>query len=140
MTNVTYLSASVQGAPLSAGVSLLNCVPRLSFDPLLVKSIYARLPLPEAEDLICRFLEDIALRLDQLQRGLAARNTADMVRPARRVVLAARQLGLIEVAESAQHVVTCLSLDDGVALEAVMARLERAFDVAVNEVWNLREM
>jgi len=121
-------------------VSMLRCTARMAFDPEPVQRIYGRLPLHEAEELICRFLEDIALRLDYLQHGLAIRDAAVMARPARRVALAATQLGLLEVADSAQHVRHCLSLDDGVALEAVLARLERAFDVAVNEVWNLREM
>ena len=90
--------------------------------------------------MICNFLEDIALRLDQLQKGLATRDVAAMARPIRRVALAAHQMGLLEVAESAGHVRQCLSLNDGVALEAAMARLERAFDLAVNEVWNLRDL
>lgn len=140
MTNVTYLSSPKQAGSQPAGVALLNCAARLHFDPAPVKRIYDRLPLHEAEDLICRFLEDIALRLDQLQRGLAGHDVDQMMRPARRVALAAGQMGLLEVAESAKHVRHCLGLNDGVALEAVMARLERAFDVAVNEVWNLREM
>ena len=90
--------------------------------------------------MICRILEDIAVQLDELQTGLASRKTDHMRRPARRAALAARQIGLTEVAQSAQHIENCLTQTDVVALEAVMARLERAFDLAVNEVWNLREI
>ncbi|WP_333711988.1 Hpt domain-containing protein [Yoonia sp.] len=138
MSNVTHLSDPMTRLPVPSGVAMLRCSAPPAFDPEPVQRIYARLPAQEAEDLICRFLEDIALRLDYLQQGLAQQNLPEMARPARRVALAARQLGLLEVADSAGHVQNCLGLNDGVALEAVMARLERAFDVAVNEIWNLR--
>ena len=140
MSNVTYLSTRPSGAPQPEGVAVLHCVAPLYFDPEPIKGVYARLPAHEADDMICRFLEDIALRLDQLQKGLAARDVAAMARPVRRVALAAHQMGLLEVAESAGHVRKCLTLNDGIALEATMARLERAFDLAVNEVWNLRDL
>lgn len=138
MTNVTHLSDPMTAMPVRSGIAMLRCAAQVAFDPEPVQRIYARLPSHEAEDTICRFLEDIALRLDFLQQGLAQQNLADMTRPARRVALAAKQLGLLEVADSAGHVQNCLTLNDGVALEAVMARLERAFDVAVNEIWTLR--
>jgi hypothetical protein len=138
MSNVTNLSDPMTRLPVQSGVAMLRCSAPLAFDPEPVQRIYARLPSHEAEDTICRFLEDIALRLDYLQQGLAQQDLSEMARPARRVALAAKQLGLLEVADSAGHVQNCLTLNDGVALEAVMARLERAFDVAVNEIWNLR--
>lgn len=137
---MTYFSVPADRRAQSGGVYLLDCKAPVAFDPLPVKCIYARLSAQEAEDLICRFLEDIALRLDLIQRGLAASDPVKMLRPARRVQLAAGQIGLREVAESAGHLRTCLAQHDGIALQAVMARLERAFDIAVNEVWNLREM
>ena len=140
MTNVTYLRSPSTDATHPTYAPALQFVASSAFDPVPVQAVYDRLPMGEAEDLICRFLEDIALRLDQLQAGLSGQMWSEMARPARRIALAAHQLGLLEVAESAQHVRQCLGQADGVALEAVMARLERAFDVAVNEVWNLREM
>ncbi len=140
ISNVTYLSTRPSGASQPEGVAVLQCVAPFCFDPEPIKGIYARLPACEAEDMICRFLEDIALRLEQLQNALAARDVAAMARPIRRVALAAHQMGLLEVAESAGHVRRCLTLNDGGALEATMVRLGRAFDLAVNEVWNLRDL
>jgi len=139
MTNVTELSAYAQAASQTG-----DLLPRVrtfdaAFDPGPVNGIYRRLPLLEAEDLICRFLEDIARHLDRLQACLARGDQGGMSRPARRVELAARQIGLVELADSARHLRTCLDQQDGVALQAVIARAERAFDMAVNEVWNLRE-
>ena len=49
------------------------------------------------------------------------------------------QIGLTDVIEAAAHVARCAGQCDGVALSATVARLERAFDVAVTQVWRYRE-
>lgn len=140
MSNVTYLSTRPSGALQPEGVAELSSIAPLNFDPDPIRELYTRMPDQDAEDLICRFLEDIALRLDQLQEGLATRDAGAMMRPVTRVALAARHLGLLDVADSAEHVRVCLMEGDGIALQATMARLERAFDLAVTEVWNLRDL
>lgn len=112
---------------------------QMHFDPAPVRRIYAHKDRPAAEDLICRCLEDIAHCLDELQAGLGGSRFDRMVRPARRIALIAQHLGLCEVAVSARHVRNCLHQNDGIAIEATLARLERGFDLAVNAVWSLRD-
>ena len=124
----------------STDVVVLPCQHQLHFDPAPLVQLYAERDLNEAEEVICRMLEDIALRLDMLQRGLAAHDFIGMHKPAQRIGLVADQIGLTEVAVSAGHVGACLRQKDGVGLEATMARLERGFDVAVTEVWNFRDL
>lgn len=134
MKNVTQFPAPPQST--SNDVVVLGCIGQMHFDPAPLRDVFARESQPEAEEIICRMLEDIAVRLDALQRGLAACDFEIMVRPARRIALVASQIGLTEVVCAAQHVRTCLAQEDGVALEATIARLERGFDVAVNEIWS----
>ena len=124
----------------SPDVVLLHCPLHLQFDPAPLQRLFAYKELHIAEEVVCRMLEDIAQRLDMLQRGLAAHDFALMVKPVKRIGLIARQLGLIEVAVAAEHVRTCLDHTDGVAIEATMARLERGFDLAVTEIWNFRDL
>ena len=112
----------------------------MHFDPAPLNRLFAERATYEAEEVLCRVLEDIAMRLDTMQNALADSDFAKMVKPANRVTLIADQIGLTEVSIAAGHVATCLKQRDGVALEATMARLERSFDVAVSEVWNFREM
>jgi hypothetical protein len=118
----------------------LNCAMQLQFDPQPLHQLFAKNDVHVAEEVVCRMLEDIALRLDMLQRELTATAFAQMDKPARRVSLVARELGLTEVMNSAQHVRVCLSQGDAMALQATMARLERGFDVAVSEIWNFRNL
>lgn len=120
-------------------VVVLRCHDQLHFDPAPLSRLFSEKDAAEAEEVVCRVLEDIAMRLDMLQRELVDCDFAKMLKPARRIGMVADQIGLTEVSVAANHVATCLKQGDGVALEATMARLERSFDVAVSEVWNFRE-
>jgi len=44
----------------------------------------------------------------------------------------------VEVARAARHVSNCADQGDGIALEATLARLERAYDLAISEIWDFR--
>lgn len=138
METVTPFPPSVCAA--SSDVVVLNCPHQMHFDPAPLRRLFAEKDQRVAEEVVCRMLEDIALRLDMMQRGLAACDFGRMRRPARRIGHIADQIGLTEVAIAAAHVCRCLTQNDGVALEATMARLERGFDVAVSEIWNFREL
>ncbi len=138
MRNVTPFPAKTPGS--LQGVVVLNCPLDLLFDPGPLKRLFALKDWHIAEEAVCRMLEDMAFRLDQLQRGLAALDFVHMQQPARRIAFVAKELGLLEVATAANHLRQCLKQADGVALEAVMARLERGFDAAVSEIWTFRDL
>lgn len=137
MTNITHLNAHV--AEPDHDIVVLRCPDQLQFDPAPINRLFAQKTTAEAEEVVCRVLEDIAMRLDMMQTELRQSSFAAMLKPARRISLIAEQIGLTEVATAADHVANCLQQRDGIALEATMARLERGFDVAVSEVWNFRE-
>ncbi|MDO6590843.1 hypothetical protein DS901_10610 [Loktanella sp. D2R18] len=120
-------------------VITLRCpdLPQLNAVPL--QRLFATKSESEAEAIVCRVLEDLALRLDVLQKGLASQNLAMMLKPCRKIRLIAEQIGLTEIAITADHVQTCLRQADLTALAATLARLERSFDAAGNELWNFRQ-
>lgn len=137
MEHITPFPAAVATADL---VAVLRCPQQLHFDPVPLNRLFAEKDHHAAEDILCRMLEDIAMRLDMLQQGMAGYHFDVMQRPARRIELIADRIGLTEVAIAAGHVQTCIRNRDPVGLDATMARLERGFDVAVAEVWNFREL
>lgn len=137
MENITPFPAAVAA---SVDVAVLQCSHRMHFDPAPMIRLFAEKDPPVAEEIACRMLEDIAIRLDMLQHALGTRQFDTMQRPARRIELVADRLGLTEVAVAAGHVLACVRQGDIIALAATLARLERGFDVAVAEIWNFREM
>ena len=138
MTNVTPLPPPV--SVVSIDVVAPSGVVQPDFDTVPIIRLFSQHEQQVAESIVCRMLEDIAMRLDLLQCGLAEHSFSMMQRPAQRIGATAKQFGLSEVALAANHVRTCLLQNDGIALEATMARLERGFDVAVSEVWNFRNL
>ncbi len=138
MKNVTPFPVPVSAPP--PDVVVLSCHDQIHFDPAPLTRLFAERHADDAEEIVCRMLEDIAMRLDMLQRGLADHAFPAMERPARRIAAVADQIGLTEVAIAVGHVLTCLAQQDGIALDATMARLERGFDIAVSEVWGLRDL
>ena len=120
-------------------VTVLQCMRNPALDPGPLSEIYNDLGDKAAEETICRALEDIALRLNRLQDTRAIAGFADMVRQSHRLAAVAQGIGLTEVATAARHVATCAGQQNGVALEAVLSRLERGFDLAISQVWDFRD-
>ena len=120
-------------------VIILRCHDKVHYDgPMLARVMAGKSPVA-ADDMLCRILEHLAYWLDVLQQGVAADGWESCEKAARRIGLAASQIGLTGLAVAAGHVLVCLQARDPVALAATMGRLERAFDLAVAEVWSIRD-
>ncbi len=122
---------------MPSSVTVLDCGSPPRIDPIPLTTIYAEMGPDVAEDTICRVLEDIARRLNSLQKQRLDCKFAELVRPAQRVGAVARQIGLTEVSIAADHVATAADQSDPVALEATLQRLERGFDVAICQIWEV---
>lgn len=126
-------------APMPAvepAVTVLNCPAALRLDPEPLMQIFADQGEVAAEETVCRALEDLARRINDLQSPRERCAFAEIGKPVRRIAAIASQIGLIEVAIAAEGVAKTAQQRDGVALEATMARLERGFDSAISQVWN----
>jgi hypothetical protein len=137
---MTYHSPFLADAPARspAPVAVLRCRDEFNMDPVPLKALFAALPDHEAEDIVCRALEDIASRLNALQAARCVGAFANIATPAKRVAAVADQIGLTEISLVAGHTAKASAMECGVALGATMARLERVFDAAVNQIWDFR--
>ena len=128
-----------KSAPIRPQVSVLvlHCRQTASLDPCPVDHIFAVKGQAEAEEMICRVLEDIAHRLYALKVDHHAFD--QVAKPACRITQVAAQIGLTDVSRTAAHVATAARQADGVALSATLVRLERGFDIAVTEIWTFRD-
>jgi hypothetical protein len=125
-------------SPRLCEVVSLRCHERAQCDTAVLARAFADRPLCEAEDMLCSILESIAEWMDVLQQGQSGDSAK--VKAARRISLVAGQIGMTDVALVAGHVLYCVKSGDRTALAATIARLERAFDLAVTEIWNFREI
>lgn len=142
MVTVMDISIPFHTAPSApdCDIVVLRCHACAPFDRAALARVFADQPLSEAEDMLCRILENIAYWLDILQQDSACDPGAMAGKAARRISLVAGQIGLVGLAVAADHVGRCLKAGDDVALAATIGRLERAFDLAVSEVWTFRDL
>ncbi|MFN2306951.1 MAG: hypothetical protein ABR504_08240 [Paracoccaceae bacterium] len=117
-------------------VTLLDCRGLFDFDPRPLSELAAGSGRRAAEDIAPRVLEDLALRLGGLQTARQTADFAQLPKQALRIAAVGEQIGLCELACAARHVATSADQADGVAVEATSNRLERAFDLAVTQIWS----
>ncbi len=129
---------AVPHTPVTPSVGVLSYPSERALDPEPFSAIVAEKGPIEAEEIVCRVLEDIALRLDVLQMVVADHQFEPVSKQARRIEQVALGLGLLDVQNIAANTAQAATQMDGVAVHALVARLERAFDAAVTEVWAQR--
>ncbi|SEN31955.1 hypothetical protein SAMN04488003_11339 [Loktanella fryxellensis] len=119
-------------------VTVLECIRNPVIDPGPLSQIYRDLGERAAEETICQALEDLAIRLNRLQDLRSIAGFADLARQSDRMAVIALGIGLTEVVTAARHVADCARQTDSVALEATLSRLERGFDLAISQIWDIR--
>lgn len=103
-------------------------------------ALYASVGEVAAEEIICRAMEELALRLALIERAYAAGELAPLAKGARGLVAIADQVGMGLLARVAADVAVCAARVDGPALGAVLARLMRISDRSLTEVWDSADL
>ncbi len=91
-----------------------------------------------AEDVVCRAVEELSLRMAEVHRLHQACDFVDLRKTVRSLVGIADQVGLWVLARSAMNVVDCIDQGDPVALAATLDRLFRIGERSLAAVWDLQ--
>ncbi|QJF49855.1 hypothetical protein [Roseobacter ponti] len=103
-------------------------------------ALYAELGEAGAEDIVCRAMEELALRLSHCSRLYTAQNNDDLRKCARSLIAIADQIGMSVLARVAGDVTRAVDGNDAPALAAVMARLLRIGDQSLTAIWDLQDV
>ncbi len=138
------------GAPAGAGVRLLGWImvqlTRLRPDePVLLErdrltALYASLGAVQAEEIVCRAMEELAMRLALMERAYAAGEMLALAKGARGLVAIAGQVGMTSLARVATDVSICAARKDAPALGAALSRLMRISDRSLTAVWDSADL
>ncbi|APE44890.1 hypothetical protein BOO69_16865 [Sulfitobacter alexandrii] len=114
----------------------MNPVEKVRVDAAQLEALYAQLGPAEAEDVLCRALEDVALRLGHCVSLFEQGSLADLRKNARTLIAVGDQIGMLALNRVATDVVGCIDRRDDVALAATLSRLLRVGERSLCAVWN----
>ena len=111
---------------------------RLDHDRL--GAIYSEMDAISAEDVICRAMEELALRLAHCDRTHRKGEMAELGKSARSLIAIAEQIGMQALARVARDVTRCVDSGDSVALAATLGRLMRTGESSLTAVWDMQDI
>lgn len=102
--------------------------------------LYTQLGEVGAEEVVCRAMEELALRMAQCDRLYRTRDRPGLRKSVQGLVAIADQIGMGVVSRVAQDVVTCIDHGEHIALAATLSRLLRVGERSLNAIWELQDM
>ena len=123
-----------------AEVTILAQNEMVRVDADKLDALYRQLGDASAENIVCRAMEELAVRLAQTERLYREGKQGEMRKSARSIAAIAEQIGMQMLARVAKHVKHCIDVEDETALAAVLARLIRIGERSLTEVWELQDL
>ncbi|GGX40646.1 hypothetical protein GCM10007385_05070 [Tateyamaria omphalii] len=103
-------------------------------------ALYGEMDPTNAEDVVCRAMEELALRLAHCDRLYRKGELDDLRRAAKSMIAIADQIGMDVLAHVASDVVRCAKARDQVALAATLGRLMRTGEGSLSAIWDLQNI
>ena len=103
-------------------------------------ALYRQLGEAGAEDVVCRALEELALRLSHCETLYRANRAAELRKNARSLIAIADQVGMSALSQVARDVTCCIDRADATALAATLSRLLRVGERSLTAVWDIQEV
>ncbi|PID35432.1 MAG: hypothetical protein CSA68_02775 [Rhodobacterales bacterium] len=102
--------------------------------------LYVQLGQAGAQDVVCRAMEELAVRFKQLAMDYNNQDYKAVRKCAKSMVGIAEQVGMQCLADVAQDVRRCAENYDTVALAATLARLLRIGDKSLTAIWDSQDL
>ena len=102
--------------------------------------LYANVGNLAAEDIVCRAMEELALRLAHCDRLYRANDITGLRKSSRSLIAIADQIGMGKLARVAGDVTNCIDANDTIALAATFSRLMRIGEGSLTAIWDLQDL
>lgn len=110
----------------------------LNADRLL--QLYAQLGDDNADRVVFRAMEELAMRLAHTERLHRRGLTEEMRKSARSIRAIGEQIGMMALCKVADHVADCIDSGDATALAATLARLIRVGEKSLSDIWGMQDL
>jgi hypothetical protein len=112
----------------------------VSVDQDRLGALYAQLGETGAEEVVCRALEELALRLGQCETLYQQTCNSKLRKNARSLIAIAEQIGMTTLARVAGDVTRSIDQADDIALAATLSRLLRIGERSLLAVWDSQDI
>jgi hypothetical protein len=103
-------------------------------------ALYSEMEQAAAEDMVCRAMEELALRMAQCDRFYRASDFDGLCKASRSLIAIADQIGMTVMARVARDVSDCAKSQNPVPLAATLARLMRTGEESLTAIWDLQDV
>ena len=121
---------------------LTTLTPRESvrLDAERLELLYNKLGEDNADNVLCRAMEEMAIRIKQSEKLYRAGTVKELRKTVHSLIAIADQIGLQTLARVSTDVVASIDLGDWVALGATFSRLVRSSDQSLTAIWDLQDV
>ncbi len=103
-------------------------------------TLYSQLGEASAEDIVCRALEELALRMSHCDRLYREQAWQDLRKNTRSLIAIADQIGMQKLSQVAGDVTACIDACDANGLAATLSRLLRIGERSLTAIWDMQDV
>ncbi len=115
-------------------------VENVNVDQDRLGALYSQLGEAGAEDVVCRALEELALRLSHCEALFRESCWSDLRKNTRSLIAIADQIGMLALSHVAGDVTRCIDQGNMVAIAATLSRLIRVGERSLTAVWDIQDI
>lgn len=109
-------------------------------DPDKLGELYSQLGEAGAEDVVCRAIEELAVRLTHCERLWRQDKMVELRKNARSLIAISEQIGMTAMADIARDVTLAIDNEDAPAVAAILFRLLRVGERSLTAVWDQQDL
>ena len=103
-------------------------------------ALYSQLGEASAEDVVCRALEELALRMSHCDRLYREQSWPDLRKNTRSLIAIADQIGMQKLSQVAGDVTNCIDANDPNGIAATLSRLLRIGERSLTAIWDMQDV
>ncbi len=112
----------------------------VQLDPDKLSDLYNELGQRGAEDLVCRAIEELAVRLTHCERLWRSNDVANLRKSARSLIAISDQIGMTAMSNIARDVTLAIDSNDTSAMAATLFRLIRVGERSLTAIWDQHDL
>lgn len=123
-----------------ANILTVNHRESVHLDSQKLSDLYRQLGEVSAEDVVCRAIEELAVRLTHCERLWRQNDVEKLRKSARSLIAISDQIGLTGMASIARDVTVAIDASDHPATAATLFRLIRVGERSLTAVWEQQDL